>query len=481
MPLVVGVDSSTSATKVQVRDADTGALVVVGSRAASGRRPRRAASSTRATGRPRSAPRARRPGLPDVAPAGGHLRSAVSSTGWSCSTLDGEVLRPAKLWNDTESAADADALIAALPDGAAGWADACGSVPLAAFTITKLALVAPLRARGLRACRAGAASARLAHHAAHRRRARPIAATRRAPATGRRPRARYRTDLLGLVDDTRRLGCRAPDRARPDRGGRGVVRGRRRRGSGHRRQHGRRARARAAPRRSRAQLRHEWHCVRGERPRQCRSDRDDRRVRRRDGPLPSARVHAERDEGHRRDRAPARRDHRAVRRARARRAARCRTASCSCRTSTANARRTAPTRPARSPACASDVTAAQIARAAVEGVVCNLLEGADALVPDHASPDGRIFLIGGGAHSHGVPPGRGRPHRSRRDRPDRRASSSRAAPRYRPRSCSTAPRSRTSPPRGTWAWARSSSPTRPWTAIAIRAAFADARGEESAA
>jgi len=43
----------------------------------------------------------------------------------------------------------------------------------------------------------------------------------------------------------------------------------------------------------------------------------------------------------------------------------------------------------------SDVTPALVARAAVEGVVCNLLEGADAL----PSSDGRAFLVGGGAHS----------------------------------------------------------------------------------
>ena len=50
----------------------------------------------------------------------------------------GAVLRPAKLWNDTESAPDADWLLGRLDGGAAAWAAACGSVPLAAFTITKL-------------------------------------------------------------------------------------------------------------------------------------------------------------------------------------------------------------------------------------------------------------------------------------------------------------------------------------------------------
>ena len=48
-----------------------------------------------------------------------------------------DVLRPAKLWNDTESSIDSTALRSALSDEA--WARACGSVPLAAFTITKLA------------------------------------------------------------------------------------------------------------------------------------------------------------------------------------------------------------------------------------------------------------------------------------------------------------------------------------------------------
>ena len=45
----------------------------------------------------------------------------------------------------------------------------------------------------------------------------------------------------------------------------------------------------------------------------------------------------------------------------------------------------------------SDVTPAELARAAVEGVVCNLLEAADSL-PSGGTP-GRTFLIGGGARS----------------------------------------------------------------------------------
>ena len=45
----------------------------------------------------------------------------------------------------------------------------------------------------------------------------------------------------------------------------------------------------------------------------------------------------------------------------------------------------------------ADATQSQLARASVEGVVCNLLAGADALGPQTA--DGRVFLVGGAARS----------------------------------------------------------------------------------
>ena len=46
------------------------------------------------------------------------------------------------------------------------------------------------------------------------------------------------------------------------------------------------------------------------------------------------------------------------------------------------------------------MTPAQVARAAVEGVVCGLLDGLDALVAAGvAVDDGRLVLIGGGARS----------------------------------------------------------------------------------
>ena len=60
-----------------------------------------------------------------------------------CLDEHGEVVRPALLWNDTRSAGAAAELVAELGGGdlAAGaraWAGAVGSVPLAAFTVTKL-------------------------------------------------------------------------------------------------------------------------------------------------------------------------------------------------------------------------------------------------------------------------------------------------------------------------------------------------------
>ena len=74
MPLVAGVDSSTSACKVEVRDADTGELVALGSGAA----PADDAAAQRAgparPGGTRSRPRATQAGVPGAQPAGGDRR-----------------------------------------------------------------------------------------------------------------------------------------------------------------------------------------------------------------------------------------------------------------------------------------------------------------------------------------------------------------------------------------------------------------------
>jgi xylulokinase len=137
VPVVVGVDSSTSACKVEVRDADSGALI------ATGRAPHPTTTPPCSEQHPRDWEAAFRTacaaaGVPDAHPP---AAIAIGGQQHGMVVLDaaGEVLRPAKLWNDTESAPDADALVRELDGGAAAWAAACGSVPVASFTITKLA------------------------------------------------------------------------------------------------------------------------------------------------------------------------------------------------------------------------------------------------------------------------------------------------------------------------------------------------------
>ncbi len=130
MPLVLGVDSSTSACKVELRDADTGQLV------GSGRAPHPPTTPPRSEQHPAAWEAAF-----TNATAGLATPAAVAVAGQQHGmvVLDaaGRVLRPAKLWNDTESAADAADLVDRL--GAAAWADAVGTVPVASLTITKLA------------------------------------------------------------------------------------------------------------------------------------------------------------------------------------------------------------------------------------------------------------------------------------------------------------------------------------------------------
>ncbi|GAA4246474.1 xylulokinase [Dactylosporangium darangshiense] len=133
MTLVAGVDTSTQSTKVLVCDADTGAVLREG--------------------------RAGHPDGTEVAPAhwwhafeeatAGGLLDGVAAIGvggqqHGMVLLDeaGEVVRDALLWNDTRSAGAAEDLIAELPGGAAGWAEAAGSLPVASFTVTKLRWVA---------------------------------------------------------------------------------------------------------------------------------------------------------------------------------------------------------------------------------------------------------------------------------------------------------------------------------------------------
>lgn len=144
MPLVAGVDSSTQSTKVQLCDADTGAVLATG----------RATHPATTPPRSEQHPDAWWDALVEAMAAAGAALAGTGATLLDVSAIavagqqhglvvldgHGRVLRPAKLWNDTESAPHADALVDRL--GARAWADAVGSVPVASFTITKLAWLA---------------------------------------------------------------------------------------------------------------------------------------------------------------------------------------------------------------------------------------------------------------------------------------------------------------------------------------------------
>jgi xylulokinase len=131
MPLVAGVDSSTQSCKLEVRDAESGALV------RSGHRPHPPTTPPRSE----QDPAAWWDALSSLLDEHGEGVAAISVAGQQHGmvVLDDEcrVLRPAKLWNDTESAPQAAALVA--ERGARWWADSVGSVPVASFTVTKLA------------------------------------------------------------------------------------------------------------------------------------------------------------------------------------------------------------------------------------------------------------------------------------------------------------------------------------------------------
>src|SRR5262249_28054088 len=120
---------------VEVRDADDGRLI------ASGRAPHPPTTPPRSEQDPTAwwaalIDAVRRTGVRDV----DALSVAGQQHGLVVLDRDGEGLRRRKLWNDTESAADAAAMVEQL--GAEHWAKACGSVPVASFTITKLAWLA---------------------------------------------------------------------------------------------------------------------------------------------------------------------------------------------------------------------------------------------------------------------------------------------------------------------------------------------------
>jgi len=133
-PVVAGVDSSTQSTKVVLRRLDDGAVV------AEARAPHPLTEPPRSEQDPQAWWLA-------LVEAFGGLGSAtddvvaISVSGQHHGLVvldeDGRSIRPAKLWNDTTSAPQAERLVSEL--GAEAWAEACGVVPVPSITVTKLA------------------------------------------------------------------------------------------------------------------------------------------------------------------------------------------------------------------------------------------------------------------------------------------------------------------------------------------------------
>ncbi len=193
---MLGVDSSTQSTKVEVRRVEDGTLV------ASGSAPHPATAPPVSEQHPEdwwAALAAACATLPaDVRGAVGAVAVAAQQHGLVALDRAGAVLRPAKLWNDTTSAPDAADLVARL--GPEEWARRAGSVPVASFTITKLAWMA----RAEPACFDRLATMLLPHDwLTHRLTGELVTDRGEASGTGYWSplEGRWRVDLLGLVAD----------------------------------------------------------------------------------------------------------------------------------------------------------------------------------------------------------------------------------------------------------------------------------------
>lgn len=134
MTLVAGVDSSTQSCTVVLRDAEDGRIVAMGA----------------APHPPTTPPVSEQPPAAWWSALGSAFHRAAVSAEGSVAAIsvaaqahglvpldaDCDVIRPAKLWNDTTSAGEARELVGLL--GKQVWAERAGSVPVGAFTISKL-------------------------------------------------------------------------------------------------------------------------------------------------------------------------------------------------------------------------------------------------------------------------------------------------------------------------------------------------------
>ncbi|OBH54387.1 xylulose kinase [Mycobacterium mantenii] len=129
MTLVAGIDSSTQSCKVLVCDAVTGRVVREG----------QASHPPGTEITPAAWEIAVQGAIEDAGGLDGVDAVAVGAQqhGMVCLDATGQVVRPALLWNDVRSADAARSLVSEL-GGARAWAQAVGVVPLAAITVAKL-------------------------------------------------------------------------------------------------------------------------------------------------------------------------------------------------------------------------------------------------------------------------------------------------------------------------------------------------------
>ena len=359
------------------------------------RRTRRRTRRDRSKTRPRGGGRSRRPGSKRVRRDVAAISVAGQQHGMVALDEHRRVIRPAKLWNDTESAPDAKWLIAELAGGSQAWADACGVVPVASITITKLSWLHRSEPEAWK---------RLAHvllpHDWLTLQLTGRLATDRGDASGTgywsAAAGTYRFDLLAMVDGDRDWTSAVPPVLGPhDVAGewRGAHVGP---GTGDNMAGALGVGLRPGDVAVSIGTSGTVYAV---------SDTptaDPSGIvagfRRRLRPVPPARLHPQRHEGHRRGRRPPRHRPCRARRARARRASRSRWPQ----PAPVPRRRAQPEpsgghRRVVGAAQRRDPRAGR-ACAAVEGVVCGLLDGLDAL-GSFAPVGRRLLIVGGGAHS----------------------------------------------------------------------------------
>jgi xylulokinase len=131
--VVIGVDSSTQSTKALAVDVDSGEVL------GQGRAPHTVSTGAARQSDPRQWWDALVTALEQTGYADRAQAVAIGGQQHGLVTLDehGEPVRPALLWNDVQSAPQAEALVEEY--GADWWAERVGSVPGASFTITKWA------------------------------------------------------------------------------------------------------------------------------------------------------------------------------------------------------------------------------------------------------------------------------------------------------------------------------------------------------